>query len=99
GPVPGQAVDVGRLETGVGDGPLGRVGADLAGGAPGGLRVRALAHAGDRRAAGNVLEGGSVAPVRTLPHRSVNVSERRKWPERTGSDAPRRRCWGPATPG
>ncbi len=69
GPVPGQAVDIRRLEAGVGDRPLGRLGADLAGGAPGRLRVRALSHAGDGRASGNVVQIGTVAPVRPLsPH-------------------------------
>src|SRR6266508_6581084 len=49
GAIPRQAVDVRRLEAGVGDGPFGGLGPDLTGRAPGGLRVRALADPGDGR--------------------------------------------------
>ena len=60
---PREAVDVGRLEAGVGDRPLGGLDADLARGAARRLRVRGLADAGDRDLAAHVVEVGGVSPV------------------------------------
>ena len=64
GPRPGQTVDVGRLEPGVGDRPFGGLDADLARGAARRLRVLGLADADDGDLAAHVLEVGSVSPVR-----------------------------------
>ena len=58
------------FESGVGDRPFGRLGADLARGATGRLRVRGLADADDRDLAADVVEFGRVAPV---THRGEKV--------------------------
>ncbi len=62
---------VARLESGVRDRPLRGLGADLASGPPGGLRVRGLADADDRDLARDVLEVGRVTPVVHGPNRNV----------------------------
>ena len=92
---PGETVDVGRLEPGVGDRPLGGLDADLARGAPRRLRVRGLADPDDRDLAAHVFEVGGVSPVRPSETSAAPNLTARQMGCRSGATARRtHRCLG-----
>ena len=60
---PRDTVDVTRLETRIGDGPLGGLDPDIARRSPRRLRVRGLTDADDRDLTAHVVEVGPVSPI------------------------------------
>src|SRR5207248_1028238 len=90
---PGDPVDVGRTQPRVGDRPLRGLRADLPGGAPGRLRVRGLADAGDGHLRTNRVEVVRVTPVGAVVGRSVGHARGTYQPPDRAGTAVRARTW------